>query len=560
VVIHVSSHGAQVEDDNYDEPDGLDESIVTYPAVIPSKSTNYSKDQEAYFRDDKFGYYINLIRKKLGTNGDVLVFMDFCHAGTGTRGSGTARGGETPLVSSTYKQKSFSQNDNAWTFTETPASTADSSLATYMAFSGSKEKQLSFQTEDDNGEPIGSLTYAVTKSFENLSEGTTYRGFFSKIQSIMKFKSGNQTPVVEGNALERTLLGGHFVDQKPFIEIDDITGKHIVLKSGRFFGLDSGARVGIYPSGTIDPATTPPLVMGTVVAATSFQSSVLVDTHPGLEDPTRLWAFLLEPVYELNPIGIKVDETFPDSRIDQVKETLKNLPLIRFSGQPELIILPGEKNDSLIIALSGYLFDTLKLSGDYSNSLRMTLLRYCQYKFLQELEIKDPTLKIEIDFVPILKGVPDLKNTDTYIKNGRVVLNEGDSFAIRIVNKSSRAVYVNAVDIQPDGIINAVLPRKSNNILPSGLRIPAGASGVYKPFVIAKPYGTEILKIFVSRTEIDMEGIANTRGRISRGNFSFLEQLFQDSYQIGTRGLATNHLKNTNGSVFNFIFDITPKE
>jgi hypothetical protein len=81
VFIHVSAHGEQIEDNNKDEVDGLDESIVSYDAPKPGSTGNYAKEQNYYFRDDQFGIYLNQLRNKLGQKGDVVVFLDACHSG-----------------------------------------------------------------------------------------------------------------------------------------------------------------------------------------------------------------------------------------------------------------------------------------------------------------------------------------------------------------------------------------------------------------------------------------------------------------------------------------------
>ncbi|RZK36162.1 MAG: caspase family protein, partial [Pedobacter sp.] len=104
VVIHISSHGEQVADDNNDEADGYDETIVSYNAALSMgadktavargslSKAEYEKLQANYFRDDEFGVYIQRLRNALGSEGDVVVFMDNCHSGTGTRGSAKTRG------------------------------------------------------------------------------------------------------------------------------------------------------------------------------------------------------------------------------------------------------------------------------------------------------------------------------------------------------------------------------------------------------------------------------------------------------------------------------------
>ncbi len=74
-VIHISSHGEQIEDNNNkDEIDGLDESIVTWDAPKLTGPQNYAKEQVKYFRDDLFGKYVTQLRSRLGRKG-MLLFL-----------------------------------------------------------------------------------------------------------------------------------------------------------------------------------------------------------------------------------------------------------------------------------------------------------------------------------------------------------------------------------------------------------------------------------------------------------------------------------------------------
>ncbi|HEY4874475.1 MAG TPA: caspase family protein, partial [Puia sp.] len=94
VVIHFSSHGERVEADNNNKIDGLDECVVTFNAISPLVSKNYQKDQAQYLRGHVLGSYLKRLRIKLGSSGDLIVFMDNCYSGGGTRGVAIKRGGE----------------------------------------------------------------------------------------------------------------------------------------------------------------------------------------------------------------------------------------------------------------------------------------------------------------------------------------------------------------------------------------------------------------------------------------------------------------------------------
>jgi hypothetical protein len=263
-------------------------------------------------------------------------------------------------------------------------------------------------------------------------------------------------------------------------------------------------------------------------------------------------------VYRFQPVVLRVDETFPVSTANAVREQLKDMRLISFNGQPELLFTSGEKTDALIIASNGYVFDYIKKED--SGDLRQKVIRYCQSKSLRNLQIKDADLPVDIKLIPYLYGNYNLKNISSRTKYGRLVLNVADSIKILISNQGSNPVYVNILDIQPDGVVNAVLPYMKQNRPPSDAKILPGSSIAIEHVRISNPCGTEVLKIFVSKMEINMEPLVLAKGDSMRGDLSFLEQLLQDTYKSVTRGPATTRLRTANGSAFNVIFEITAKQ
>ena len=76
VVFYYSGHGAQLPDDNGDESDGIDETIM------PSDTTVDRKDQKD-IRDDEFDAWFTEL-KNYTTN--ITFIFDSCHSGTVTRG------------------------------------------------------------------------------------------------------------------------------------------------------------------------------------------------------------------------------------------------------------------------------------------------------------------------------------------------------------------------------------------------------------------------------------------------------------------------------------------
>ena len=571
VVIHFSSHGQQLEDDNGDEiADGLDESIVSYDAVYDKDPANYKKVQAGYFRDDEFGIYMDLLRKKLGKNGDILVIVDACHSGSINKGNGTFRGGKPALVSENFDSKKHPKEDTSGVFRErSNKKVNEEDWATYVVISASRAYELVREVDDKNIGVIGPLSNAIRKVFATMDPSITYRTLFAKVEDAMnEINSFNQQhPVIEGNGQDRQLFGGRFIAHKPYIKITSIAGKEITVEAGLFAGLDAGAKLAIYPRGTDDTLNKKVLASGIVSNASTYSATVILDKDPGIKKPGDAWAFVTEPVYKTAPISVGIvpaipgaaNSGFSDTEIEAIKTNLKKLPLIVFEGKPEVLIVKGPGRDSIIIASNDYLFATIK-HADF-DSLKIKMQRYAQYKLLQGFVVKDPKPYLDIKLVPVINGKADKTRIESKIFLGVYEYEVGDTLVLWIKNTGKEAVFFNVLDLQPDGVINAVLPRSKAMITPEELRIEGGDSILLKKYQIriGAPCGNEIFKIFVSKEPINMEVIVNYKGG-AKGSFKPLESLVNDSYNIASKDATSTNISNADGSVYNLLFTIKEKK
>ena len=577
VVIHFSSHGEQIEDDNGDETDGLDETVVSVNAALPDNEghfKNFQQAQQDYFRDDEFGSLIDKLRTKLGRTGDLIVFMDLCHSGTGSRGNTIIRGNKPPGVSSTFDPSKYAHTDSS-VFTEASAAPGnDIAMAQYVVISASRAEEVDAEivNNDDNQHiHMGSLSYAISKAFENLDSGTTYQALFSRIEVVLDDKVQGQHPVMEGNGMNRLLFGGKSVYQKPYVELDHINsnGIDIRVNAGLLSGLDTGALISVYPSGTMDPAKAMALATGKVNESHSYTSDIHLNKKLPTDQAAAYWVFVNKPVYNTKPIGISivsknnngVKSGFSDEEIRNIREGLKGLPLFTFDGDPDLILAKGPTKDSLIVASNGYLFGLVNATSSGLDDLKETLQRYARYKFLKTLEVKDPDIHIEVRLVPVIDGKADTTKIKSHIKNGVYEYQVGEKMVIWVRNTGIRPFYFNVLDLQPDGKINAVLPKRDKNVYADDLKVNGGSSYLFDKFVISitPPFGQEIFKIFASYDKIDLEDIATSGGKGTRGNLYVLERLVGNSYDAASRGAETNDISNADGLTYNMLFRINPK-
>ena len=165
VYIHYSGHGQQMTDEHNDERDGLDECWIPYDACRKASTTYHG---ERHLTDDELNVYLNAIRNKIGAKGKLLVVIDACHSGDGTRGEDDeiVRGVEDTLVVDSQNArglyetfeaiKSFFMGDNG---KENIINTKAKPLAErWITISACRSDQVNFEMKKP---AVGKLTYAL---------------------------------------------------------------------------------------------------------------------------------------------------------------------------------------------------------------------------------------------------------------------------------------------------------------------------------------------------------------------------------------------------------------
>lgn len=184
IYIHFSTHGQQVIDGNGDEEDGFDEAIIPYDAIKEYKKGSYSG--ENHLTDDELNIYLSSIKKAIGENGNLMVIIDACHSGGGTRSeedSVITRGTSAKFNHSIKVVGSKKQLKLNW-----------------VAISASQSYQTNYEYRF-NGTYYGSLSYALKLAFGELTKNETMEEFFTIIEQKreqMKVSKYPQTPSLEG--------------------------------------------------------------------------------------------------------------------------------------------------------------------------------------------------------------------------------------------------------------------------------------------------------------------------------------------------------------------------
>lgn len=571
VVIHISAHGEQILDDNKDELDGLDESIVAYDAISPKYSTNFYEDVKKYFRDDELGLYLDKIRAAAGKEGEVLVFMDNCHSGSGTRAVETYRGGEAPFIP---KKSTFQVSKEPSVSVDKYSNSTD--LAPFIVISASRADELNAEIKLNN-KGYGSLSYAVSKAFDNLNPNSTYLGFYTHIQAIMNEVVPKQHPVIEGNALNRKLWGGEFMLKPPFFNIIQVKDeKMVVIDGGIVSGLSKGSIVHLYPSDTYDTTKVKAITVGVVHSLENFKATIDLEKElPDLNAP--YWAFLKKVYFPVNAINIvfdtlngRKDKLIDPARMELYQTILKKNDMFDAYAPGTLRIVQRNGKDVLVDNKTDFAIDTLGTGQPNDITVQSAIQRYLQYQFLKSYVINDTNYRFEAKILPYVCTSHDGKsckdgNADTTLfakkmNNGVCAFMPGDYVVMSISNQSKQRIYFNVIDLEPTGKINMILPKKDNDpkkiISKEDLYVEPGQTKVFDdfPIKIYPPYGEEIFKVFVSNKPLDLYYIAGQRGAGDKGFNGDLERVFKNSYRQGSRG----DISTRDGSVVNLPFEIVP--
>lgn len=554
VVVHFSSHGQQIMDNNGDEIDGFDEAIVAYgaPAYFDP-----AYNGENHLRDEELGDELDELRIKLGVNGDLMVLVDACHSGTATRGEAVARGGVPAFAPEGYKAASADANE-VGVFENSKASTRGNvEKAPMVVISAARANELNYEY---NG--YGSLSVAFQRAFDNLNPKYSYRSLFSKIVKEMSVIAPKQTPALEGD-IDRLLFGGEVVSQEPYYNMTSLDGDFLTIEGGAFTGLNKGTTIKIYPAGTNQTKGLAPVATGKIIYSEAFECSANLDK--AIDGTAKdYWVFADERTFG------DVTVSFRTSGIENKKlrkllaDSLESFPLAKLDNEKAIFELKEKDGRLQMIRVQDAEIyrDTIRVDDGFA-MLKEHISTYAQGKFLKDLELNNPDYSIELELIPVKvmgrKVVDTLDQKMMRDAGGMMQFMPGEKALIKITNNGSFPVYFNIIDIGPKGDVFPVMPNPNKNEDPRNFKIAAGQSYIVPRKILGfgEPYGTETFKIFASYEPINFAPILRTRGAAdTRGVENQLEKLFQSSYTM-SRGVEVETLKaDTDACTFSYTFKV----
>ena len=502
VVIHFSCHGQQIRDQKTvalgkDEDDGYDEALLPYDARANYNPTGYKG--EKHLRDDDLYPLLLAIRQKLGAKGSMLVLLDACHSGTGTRDEGFAssRGEPVPFPDPENPMDSVIDLSAAEAKQGFFDKMADS-MSNMVVISASSPHQLNKQVIVNN-EELGSLSYSFYKAISEMSAGNTYELLFEKIKATIQAFIAEQLPMMEGNS-NQLIFSGQYVakSEKTYIRVGYKEGPAtndsiFTVDKGMLDNMIAGTHCTIYKNGSAVAYAN-----ATIKKAENFKSIGVADK---ILDIAELYELKQEEEnYGALTAAIKLKYEGPATSSKKFEQEITRLitanKFLSLSDKADFQLEVKNKADGKIASLvdrnnhaiwSAPFVKDDSLSADNKNELLTSIKKNLRVKYLRIMpDGGDLSSFVTAAIIPA---------KEFNAKNG-INMVEGDAYSLSIRNNSEYSLYYTVLDIYPDNNVEVLYPYIGKE--PADYLV-FKKSVITRKLAVSKgsPVGVEYLKIII---------------------------------------------------------------
>ena len=259
VFFYYSGHGAQEKapEEFWNlEPDHLDETLVCHDSRTPD-----GRD----LADKELGYLISKVAKN---NPHVLLILDCCHSGTGTRDLAsdvTVRRG--PVDSRARPLSSFIFTEEKTVLDELLTSSRDLERKTtgvvlpkgkHVMFSACRDYELAKEYKGEDGQHRGAFSYFLLQTLQRTNGSISYRDLARNLNALVSGKVREQSPQVEAvdpEELNQPFLGGAIPERPFYFTLSRSKNENSwVIDGGALHGIPKPATgdtfVAIFPAGS----------------------------------------------------------------------------------------------------------------------------------------------------------------------------------------------------------------------------------------------------------------------------------------------------------------------
>lgn len=544
VYIHYSGHGQQIADwDAKDYPnvryiakdegeDGLDEALALYNAPM-EYFEGYKYDE--HLIDDQLDYYVSAIETKIGKNGHVVVVLDACHSGSGTRGSEPTkkRGSSTICAPKNYKKTYYVEDNKGY-------SSGEGIKAVFM---GCKDQQVNYEMVV-NGLGYGSLTYCIVEAITNLNSQASYKNVFDIVYGKLLINSGGeQNAEKDFDDANSLFFGGSTIPKSDFFDVLNAVSNYAEVNAGMIHGISVGDSLAFY---SIDLNKEKTIVSrGVVIETFGARCKVLLTSILPMKKKDDYALFKSKRIYKvITGQQLKLALDLQDKEnIKIIKNALKDEKNILIvdpkKDAPNYYIKEDKENKVRIeIPFSGNPLKEMKpLSMNKTedvDKLKEFLKQALRIDYFTNLELSDERINVTVQLKQMSDSALQLKKK--VIQNSPNYKNVANirAFEIEVANNTSDLIYLHAVYIGNNKIIGEVSISRDgkDNFVKLFPNTKKKASSFESIVTFCTPYldcGVDRLYFFASLEKMDFEAVEKLGESLStRGSEDAFIKLISD--------------------------------
>ncbi|MCK5919113.1 MAG: caspase family protein [Cocleimonas sp.] len=391
-LFYFSGHGAQSKtaDEFKDiEPDGLEESFVCHDSRV---------DGSPDLRDKELRY---LIKDLTDTGAHVVIFLDCCHGGHGTRlkPDKMEQVRMAPKILEKSPLSSYLFNQRMQTDL---ASTGGLAEGRHILMSACQDFQLSREKilgKDFN--VYGLFTYSLCKTLNTLQYPVSYRELRNRVHAFVLRNNLNQSPQVEaiaGAAEMETVLGGEILPNTLLVTKGK---KEWTVNAGAIHGLNKQDEITLFKESKDSQQQSNPITKANIKTLNSFDSLLKIANTSQL-DRSQYSAIITQQSFEKMPVKIDCGDQSPviikllekEGNVQSPAHYLKHRP-----DNPDYILKKEDDNNAFYIVQAG---DDQPLFIKQENVLDTLNQLASIARFWYKFTINNPVSNIPPDAVDIV--------------------------------------------------------------------------------------------------------------------------------------------------------------
>jgi hypothetical protein len=544
VFFHFSGHGQQISEQISppnlieDEFDGLDEALIPVDARDQFQYGVY--EGQNHLSDDQIHRLLNKARKKLGPNGQLVFSVDACYSGTINRDAGLVRSRGTTKVFSASEVVSKKIDDPGGGMIETEV-TKETGLSPLIVISGARSDEPNYETVDHEGQPIGSLSYALSRTFAKMQPKQSFESFFRQLKYEMKQLAPNQTPQIEGD-IDRQVFGSAPLPLLGLQILKFNDAMTPVLQAGTLGDLHPGSKIRLDPLNTnINP------IQGTVSNSTLTESIVRLNAPVQDLNPGSWKVVVTEKVSLAIPVRVSVQVQDPALQQAIQQEMSRQQRLQVTNSGAELIV--SQSGPGGMVQLAGSNQQVLQQwssqgqsPSSLANGLVGRIQEYARANYLRNLSNSNYNVAgLNLQVIPVqveqtYSGQVRMRGQNPPLSAPVVnypTMNIGSYFIFKVVNTTQTPLFFSIVGVSSNDESYVMVPDDRANV--DEFKINPGeeltlSRGEYI-FEVAEPRGLDTYIVIGSPTPLDMRPVI----RPTRSNVGTREQEFAEMLFGGTR-------------------------